>query len=341
MDVVNEAKKLEEEAKSGHLEEVSQELHKMRPDDRKAVAKQIEADQKAHPTAALPSLDFYDTGDLKSTDRSMDESTTVHTTYDKATGNRRSEDYKSADGSSSHWEYNTQTGMSKSGEYHYADGTSSHNEHDDKTRKNWSVETDAAGRVTEAKGTDGTARSFHYDENGKLDSISGRLGHWERTTADGKDVWHNKDTGADWKGSFNVDSTGNLIYKSDEGKVWSFDRDGGEKRLPAVDLVSKGDHGETLHKNESGQITQVLDQRGTTYQFKYDNNGDLTSAKITGSDGESGSWRRQSDGEWQSYGNDGKPSNLRLKGGNWQVDAQGSMYHSGGEIIPLPEKSRR
>jgi YD repeat-containing protein len=339
MDAVQEAKKLEQEVKAGNLDSVSEELHKMNPADRSAVAKQIESDQKAHPNASLPQVDFYDSGDLKSSERKLDEETTIHTTYDKASGKRIVEDYTNTDGSSSHWEFNPDTGLSKSGHYKYADGTTSHNEHDTKTNKNWSVETDSSGRVVEAKGTDGTTRSFGYDENGKLNEISGRLGHWELTSdADGKDVWRNKDTGTEWKGTFNVDSNGNLVYKSREGSVWSFDRDGGQRKLAEVDLVSKSKYGETIHKNDKDQITGVEDQRGTTYRFNYDKDGELVSAKITGKDGESGSWRKQGDDEWQSYGDNGKPSNLRLKGGNWQVDEDGRMYHSGGEIIPLPER---
>jgi YD repeat-containing protein len=339
MDVEKEAQRLEQDAKVGLIEDMSRELHEMSPADRLAVARQIQSDQKAHPDPSLPKMEFYDSGDLKSSDSNMAGDTTVHTSYDRNSGRRLTEDYKSSDGSSSHWIYNPETGQSKSGEYHYADGTSSHNEFDPKTRKIWSVETDSQGRVSETKGTDGKSRKFHYDENGKLDGFDGRLGHWERRDgADGKEVWCNKDTGAEWKGSFKVDASGTVVFKSQDGGVWSFGRDGGEKKVAEVDLVSKGEHGETIHKNENDQITKVEDQRGTTYKFKYDGHGELAAARIVGRDGEAAESRKVGGGDWQSYGNDGKPSYLRLKGGDWSVDANGVMRHTG-EIVPLPQAS--
>jgi YD repeat-containing protein len=342
MDIVQEAQKLEKEVKSGHIEQVSEELHNMNQADRLAVAKQIEADQKK-PNSSLPPLEFYESGDLKSADTKMDETTTIHTTYDKSSGKRLSEDYKNTDGSSSHWDYDTRTGWSKAGAYKYTDGSGSHSGVNSQNHKPWFVETDSQGRVTEAKGSDGNTRTFHYDESGKLDAIDGRLGHWSLTTDGyGKDVWQNKDNGAEWKGTFAVDSDGNLKFKSDNGQAWSFDRDGGERKISAKDMETthKGEHGEIIHKNVEGQITEVNHENGTTYTYKYDKEGNLAAAKITGKDGESAHWRKQSNGEWQSYGDDGKPSNLHLKGGDWQVNAEGRMYHSSGEVVPLPEKVR-
>jgi hypothetical protein len=230
MDFQQEARKLEQEIKGGHIEDASEALHQMSPADRKAVAEQIKKDQQERKSDGLPPLTFYDSGDLKSADTVMDEHTKIHTEYDKDSGRRKSEDYISDNNSSSHWEYNPQTRLSVSGHYKYENGTESHLEHDPKTNRNWEVDLDANKNVVETKGTDGKTRKFHYDENQQLDQIDGHLGHWDRTQdANGQTVWVNRDTNDKWQGDFTVDKNGDVHF-SRSGSSWTFTRDGQDVR---------------------------------------------------------------------------------------------------------------
>jgi len=230
MDIEKEAQRLEQEIKSGQIEAVSEELRNMSPDDRKAVAQQIEKDQQQKPADQIPPVDFYDSGELKSVDTNLDETTQIHTEYDKATGKRKSEDFTSKDGSSSHWEYDLRTGNSVSGTYHRVDGSTDHSELDRKTMKVWTVESDGNGRVIYTRGTDGRMRNFHYDEEGKVDQIDGHLGHWDRVDQNGQTAWVNRDTKAVWEGDFSIDANGNVNYKPRQGTAWTFTRDGKDVR---------------------------------------------------------------------------------------------------------------
>jgi YD repeat-containing protein len=87
-------------------------------------------------------------------------------------------------------------------------------------------------RLVEAPAGDGHTRKFHYDENGKLDQIDGKLGHWDRTTGpDGKTQWVNRDNKEVWKGEFDMDpSTGDLWYTSHDGTSYTFTADGKDIR---------------------------------------------------------------------------------------------------------------
>lgn len=72
IDVVATAKQFEKHAEGGSLpENLAKELQNLSPDDRLAVAKQIAWDTKQHPNADLPKLEFYDSGELKSVERTM------------------------------------------------------------------------------------------------------------------------------------------------------------------------------------------------------------------------------------------------------------------------------
>ncbi|GEM_PF-3333192 len=92
---------------------------------------------------------------------------------------------------------------------------------------------DHTGRVTEAPAGDGQTRKFHYDQNGNVDQIDGRLGHWDRVDAEGKTAWVNRNSGELWKGQFTVDDDGNLHFKSDDGAAWKFTKTGQDVREAA------------------------------------------------------------------------------------------------------------
>jgi len=230
MDIDEKAQELEKKIEDGQFQAVGEELHNMSKTDRLAVAKQIKADQQQQPSDDLPRVDFYSSGDLKSSDTLMDDTEHIHTEYDR-NGKRKSEDYTNSDNdASSHWKYDTRTGNSVSGTYRYEDGTTDHSEYNPNTGGRWRVEGDANGNVVTAKGTDGRTRKFHYDDDHKLDQIDGHLGHWDRVDQEGKTIWVNRDTKAQWEGDFRVDSKGNLTFESGKGTDWTFTRDGQDMR---------------------------------------------------------------------------------------------------------------
>lgn len=89
-DITEAAKEFEKHAKSGYRpDNLARELHNMSPEDRLAVAKQIDWDMKHQSDASLPKIDFYDSGDLKSVDTSGISGTmkwTEHVELDKDQG---------------------------------------------------------------------------------------------------------------------------------------------------------------------------------------------------------------------------------------------------------------
>jgi len=105
-----------------------------------------------------------------------------------------------------------------------ADGSLSNEDRGDGQKILW----DKNGKVLEASGGDGLTRKFNYDDQGQLDQVDGRLGHWDRKTDEAGNVqWVNKDNGEVWKGDMTVDRDGNIHYKSRDGKTeWTFTRDG-------------------------------------------------------------------------------------------------------------------
>lgn len=79
----------------------------------------------------------------------------------------------------------------------------------------------------------GHGRKFHYDKDGKVDQIDGHLGHWDRrTNSKGETEWVNRDSKAVWKGDFEVHSTGDLIFKGQNGVAWKFTPDGKDMLQP-------------------------------------------------------------------------------------------------------------
>ncbi|MBS1952638.1 MAG: hypothetical protein JST89_00485 [Cyanobacteria bacterium SZAS-4] len=94
-DIVASAKEFEDHAQKGYLpENLANELHNMSGADRLAVAKQIEWDMKHQLNAALPKIEFYDTGDLKSVETSGQSGSTAwtdHVELDKNSGKVRAE----------------------------------------------------------------------------------------------------------------------------------------------------------------------------------------------------------------------------------------------------------
>lgn len=83
---------------------------------------------------------------------------------------------------------------------------------------------DKNGNLTEAPSGDGhPPRKFHYDKDGKLDQIDGRLGHWDREVKDGKVTWVNKKSGARWEGEMSVNpKTNELEFRGRNGANWNF-----------------------------------------------------------------------------------------------------------------------
>ncbi len=248
-EVESAARNLEHSAEGGNTDNMARELHSMSKEDRIAVAKQIRDDQqKANST--LPIVEFYESGDLKAADNNnnLQKEHTVYdqssgakksshvekwdgpvedSTYDLQTGNRVSKTLNRGDGSSVTDEYYASNGYFKAEHVHNKDQSSS--DYYDRGAEKYlsSKSEDPNGKITETRGADGGSRKFHYDENGKLDQIDGHLGHWDRSVdAQGNEKWTNKDFGAVWKGSFEVDSDGDLHFHAQKGQSWNFTRDG-------------------------------------------------------------------------------------------------------------------
>ncbi len=81
---------------------------------------------------------------------------------------------------------------------------------------------DKNGNLTEAPAGDGHTRKFHYDKDGQLDKIDGRLGQWERKVEQGKVVWVN-DKGVRWEGEMRVNpKTNDLEFRGGNGVAWNF-----------------------------------------------------------------------------------------------------------------------
>lgn len=246
-EVEQAADKLEKVAEGGDTDAVAKELHDMAPDDRKAVAEKIKEDQKERPSDGLPKLEFYDnTGDLKSaskdgvledtktnydiaTGNKIDKSTekwdggTEKQTFDPQTGKETSITIQRTDGSYVQRTFDPKTGYFQNEHSQSADGKVTHVESNPKNDELSMINYDEHGRVVETSGEDFTTRKFHYDENGKLDQIDGKLGHWDRSVdANGKSSWTNKNSGAVWHGEFNVDKDGDLHFQNANGKTFTF-----------------------------------------------------------------------------------------------------------------------
>src|SRR4029453_8151849 len=115
---------------------------------------------------------------------------------------------------------------------------------------------------------------------------------------------------------------------------------------PQIDrsTIEFKDDGKVVFSNADGRITKVEEPSGTVFDYSYDKNGKLTGATITGKDGDSDYWVKDRDGKWRSYDEyhgpgdkRNKPGSLQLKGGDWEIDKGGRMYHSSGEVVHVPE----
>ncbi len=87
---------------------------------------------------------------------------------------------------------------------------------------------DKDGNLTAAPAGDGHTRKFHYDKDGKLDKIDGRLGQWERKVEQGKTVWVNN-KGVRWEGEMSVNpKTNDLEFRGRNGVAWNFTTKGND-----------------------------------------------------------------------------------------------------------------
>lgn len=248
IEIEQTADRMEKSAERGDSDAVAKELHEMAPDDRKAIAAKINEDQKEKPADGLPKMEFYDTGDLKSSQKN-DSLENTKTNYDVATGNKTEKNTETWDGRKEKQTFDPQTNKetsitiektdgsyvqrtwdAKTGNFQNehsqnADGSAVHVDNNQKNDRLSVIEYDRNGKVVETSGEDFTTRKFHYDENGKLDQIDGKLGHWDRTVDEnGKSVWTNKNSGAVWHGEFDVDKKGELHFKKANGSNFTFDK---------------------------------------------------------------------------------------------------------------------
>jgi YD repeat-containing protein len=104
----------------------------------------------------------------------------------------------------------------------------------------------------------------------------------------------------------------------------------------------------TLVLDEEGRITRMTDPQGTAYDYSYDKDGQLRRIKISGQDGDADYWVKIGKGHWRSYDeyhgagdSRNRRGHLELKGGDWQINENGRMYHSSGSVTPVPEPVRR
>jgi len=102
--------------------------------------------------------------------------------------------------------------------------------------------------------------------------------------------------------------------------------------------------GTVVLSNAEGRITQAKHTDGTNYEYAYDQKGNLSVVRIGGKDGDADYWVKSKDGKWQSYDEyygpgdkRNQPGNLQLNGGNWEVNQDGRMYHSSGQVTQVPE----
>lgn len=101
------------------------------------------------------------------------------------------------------------------------------------TNENGKYKYDGQGQLVEAPAGDGQSRKFHYDSNGQLDQIDGRLGHWDRQVINGQISWKNTN-GTVWNGDFKATEAG-LEFHADNGVSWGFTAQGKDLRLNPTD----------------------------------------------------------------------------------------------------------
>lgn len=96
-------------------------------------------------------------------------------------------------------------------------------------------ERDNGDKLRPVQTTDGQGhgRKFHYDKDNKVDQIDGHLGHWDRrTNAKGETEWVNSSTKAVWKGEFEVQANGDLMFTGQNGVTWRFTKENKDQLQP-------------------------------------------------------------------------------------------------------------
>lgn len=243
IDVAEKAKEIVDLAETAP-DLVSDELRKMPEDERKAIAAQIKENQKQNQNDELPVLEFYDSGNLKivsdkdpaTPDPDLPEIIYKEMTqkygYDEKSGNRVIRVVDTVDGEHGTTLYDAATGEFKSEEATQKDGSKMVVENRGDGRSA-ATSYDPQGRIVGTSEeldpdlSNKYERQFGYDDQGNLNRIEGRLGHWEKRTGDdGKSYWQNTDKNLVWHGDFKIDHEGNLHYDSHKGKDYEFTRDG-------------------------------------------------------------------------------------------------------------------
>jgi len=205
-------KEIEQEAK--RLEEVSErsvsafagQLHDMKPEDRLAVAKQIQWDQQQHPSDSLPKLDFYTDGDVKTAvSQSRDQSgATEERRFDDNTGKLVSRRLVDRDGIAENYQHDPKTGkLTTYDKTNPADGSSEHSEFapngnrttmitvDGKgNRETVTYDSDAGKQVaSDIRFKDKSTMHLVFDSDGGVKEVdfkdqAGNVRQWKRDTQD-------------------------------------------------------------------------------------------------------------------------------------------------------------
>ncbi len=95
-EIEREAHKLEGVTGGKSVDGLADELHKMDPKDRIAVAKQVLMDQQSKSSVDLPTLSFYDSGDVRAVDTKSGKMQS-HYEFDKSSGKRTKDDVQLED----------------------------------------------------------------------------------------------------------------------------------------------------------------------------------------------------------------------------------------------------
>jgi len=172
-------------------------LHEMCPEDRLAVVRQIRSDMQQNPSNALPKLDFYNDGDLKSAERQgekrvydddtarltsrqvTDKDGTETYVHDPKTRTLTSYDRRNNDGSSEHSEF------APNGNRTTVDRSDKH-----KNKETVTFDPDSGKEVaSDIKFKDGSTMHIVFDADGNIKELDskdkdGNVNHWNRDAKD-------------------------------------------------------------------------------------------------------------------------------------------------------------
>lgn len=223
-DIVASAKEFEDHAQKGHLpENLAKELQNMSGADRLAVAKQIEWDMKHQSNPALPKIEFYDSGDLKSvetTGQSGPTTWTDHVELYKSNGKVRAE--VKTDDTKLSYEHSTSTEL---------------------------VVKDTSGNTTQHYETRTTLRGVDVqissnNESWSYDAKTGKRLTHDQATSYGKKLHEEYDatTGKE-KSADEVNNNGTIhrTYDSTTGKLKQEDLNNNDKSHETIKYNSNGD----------------------------------------------------------------------------------------------------